>query len=221
MTGIAFSVLSQAWKDKNLVKVLSVYKKTALNLLIAGFAMMGLLILNIDNIIVFLGPRYESMIQVVLILGFSKLIDLGTGLNSHLLLTSKHWRIEFFTNIFLVIMAGVFNYLLVRRYGIIGSAWATFIAFSVYNSVRFFLIWKLFKMQPFDMNNVKIIIIALLSFFAVKIIPAIPNLYLDVLMRSILFTGLYGFILLRLTISKDVNDFFKIAVTRLISFLKL
>jgi len=209
MTGIAFSVLSQAWKDKNLVKVLSVYKKTALNLLIAGLAIMGVLILNINNVIAFLGPKYQSMIEVVLILGFSKLIDLGTGLNSHLLLTSRHWRIEFFTNIFLVIMAGVFNYLLVRRYGIVGSAWATFIAFSVYNSVRFLLIWKLFKMQPFGFNNFYVLLIASLSFFIAWIIPFIGSIYIDSIIKTIVFISLYGFIVVRMRISEDINDFLK------------
>ena len=97
----------------------------------------------------YLVRRYRPMAEVVLILGFSKLIDLGTGLNSHLLLSSKHWKIEFVTNIFLVLMAGVFNYFLVRKYGIIGSAWATLIAFTVYNAVRFFLIWKLFQDAAF------------------------------------------------------------------------
>jgi O-antigen/teichoic acid export membrane protein len=214
MTGIAFSVLAQAWKDKNLAQVLSVYKKTALNLLIAGLGIMGVIVLNVHNIISFLGPRYLAMVDVLLILGFSKIIDLGTGLNSHLLLTSRHWKIEFFTNIFLVMMAGVFNYLLVRKYGIVGSAWATFIAFFVYNSVRFVLIWMFFKMQPFDINNLKVVAIAVVVFFLIKLIPQLPNLYVDVLVRSFFYTFLYCYCLIKMNISKDINEFFKIAITR-------
>ena len=177
MTGIAFSMLAQAWKDKNLAKVLSIYKKTALNLLIAGLGIMGVLLLCMPGVIAFLGSKFEPMLEVILILGLSKLIDLGTGLNSHLLLTSKHWRIEFFTNIFLVIMAGVFNYLLVRKYGIVGSAVATLISFFVYNTIRFFLIWKLFKMQPFGRNNMIILVAGSCCFLIAKIIPAITLLH--------------------------------------------
>ncbi|MCW3116518.1 MAG: hypothetical protein JWM28_600, partial [Chitinophagaceae bacterium] len=203
MIGIAFAVLAQAWRDKNLVKIFDVYRKTALNLLIAGLGIMGVLILNMPNAIAYLGPKYQPLAQVVLILGFSKLIDLGTGLNSHLLLTSKHWRIEFFTNIFLVLMAGVFNYLLVRKYGIIGSAWATLISFTVYNGVRFLLIWKLFKMQPFTRNNFYILIIAAICFFAAWIIPFAVNLYIDSIIRTMVFFSLYAFIVIRLHISED------------------
>lgn len=215
MIGIAFSILAQAWKDKNLVKVFEVYRKTALNLLIAGFGIMGVLVLNMPNIIAFLGPNYQPMAQVVLILGFSKLIDLGTGLNSHLLLTSKHWKVEFFTNIFLVLMAGVFNYLLVRKYGIIGSAWATLISFTVYNIVRFLLIWKFFKMQPFTRHNFYIVITGIGCFMCAWIIPFIVNLYLDSLVRTFVFFSFYSFIVIRFRISEDINGFYEIIVKRL------
>ncbi len=207
MTGIAFSVLAQAWKEKDLATVFSVYKKTALNLLIAGLGIMGVLVLNMPNLLAFLGPRYAGMLEVVLILGCSKLVDLGTGLNSHLLLSSKHWRIEFITNVFLVLMAGLLNYLLVRRYGIIGSAWATLIAFSVYNTVRFLLIWKLFKMQPFTWANALAIVIAAAAYLICRLVPAMPNIYLDVVVRTLLFSLGYGLPVLGFRLSEDINGF--------------
>ncbi|HVZ58029.1 MAG TPA: polysaccharide biosynthesis C-terminal domain-containing protein, partial [Chitinophagaceae bacterium] len=143
----------------------------------------------------------------VLILGCSKLVDLGTGLNSHLLLSSKHWRIEFITNVFLVLMAGLLNYLLVRRYGIIGSAWATLIAFSVYNTVRFLLIWKLFKMQPFTWANALAIVIAAAAYLICRLVPAMPNIYLDVVVRTLLFSLGYGLPVLGFRLSEDINGF--------------
>lgn len=220
MTGITFAVLSQAWKDKDLAKVFSVYRKTALNLLIAGLAIMGLIVLNIQNVITILGETYRPMAEVVLILGFSKLIDLGTGLNSHLLLSSKHWKIEFVTNIFLVVMAGVFNYLLVRKYGIIGSAWATLIAFTIYNAVRFLLIWKLFKMQPFTLLNLKALMIAAGCFLVCWVIPTIQNVFLDSAIKSLLFIILYIFLIIQLKVSYDVNLVYEKIADRIKKYLK-
>jgi len=220
MTGIAMSVLAHAWKDKDLVKVFSIYRKTALNLLVAGLGIMSVLVLNMPNAIKFLGPEYQTMYEIVLILGFSKLIDLGTGLNSHLLLTSKHWRIEFFTNIFLVLMAGVFNYILVKKYDIIGSAWATLIAFTVYNSVRFALIWRLFKMQPFSKKNLYVLVIAFVCFFMLWIIPYMGNLYFDSFVRTVLFSVLFGFAIIRFHISEDINQFFSIGLKRIQRFFR-
>ncbi len=208
MTGITFAVLSQAWKDKNLAKVFSVYRKTALNLLIAGLAIMGLIVLNIQNVITILGETYRPMAEVVLILGFSKLIDLGTGLNSHLLLSSKHWKIEFVTNIFLVVMAGVFNYLLVRKYGIIGSAWATLIAFTIYNTVRFLLIWRLFKMQPFTVKNLWAILFAAAAITLAWIIPGRFPVIIDSFIKSGLFVLIFGFLILRFRVSEDINSLY-------------
>ncbi len=215
MTGIAFAVLAQAWKDNDRSKVFEVYQKTALNLLIAGLGIMGVLLLNMADVTAFLGSNYGAMTEVVWILGLSKLIDLGTGLNSHLLLSSKRWRLEFITNIFLVLMAGVFNYILVRKYGIVGSAWATLIAFALYNGIRFFLIWKLFKMQPFSMANLTAIFFAVGCFLVCRQIPQLKNIYADVLIRTILFSGGYVALVLRFRLSPDVNDIVQAFLKRL------
>jgi O-antigen/teichoic acid export membrane protein len=214
MTGIAFSVFAEAWKEKNLARVFSVYKKTALNLLIAGLGIMGVLILNMPNLIAFLGPQYQGMGEIVLILGFSKLIDLGTGLNSHLLLASKRWRIEFITNIFLVIMTGVLNYLLVRKYGIVGSAWATLIAFAVYNTARFLLIWKLFKMQPFTKNNLYVFIIGCICFAVARLVPSLSNIYADFFVKTLVFGASFCFLIIKLNISEDISSSFNSLVRR-------
>ena len=218
MTGIAFAILAQAWKDKNLVKVFNIYKKTALNLLIAGLGIIGILLLSMPGVIAFLGDRFEPMLQVVLILGLSKLIDLGTGLNSHLLLTSKHWKIEFFTNIFLVMMAGLSNYVLVSRYGIVGSAVATLMSFVVYNTIRFLLIWKLFKMQPFGKGNLIILVAGVCCFFVAKLIPAIHNVFVDSVLRVVLFVILYSFLVIKLRVSEDINSIFYAALQRFTGF---
>lgn len=169
---------------------------------------MGLIVLNIQNVITILGETYRPMAEVVLILGFSKLIDLGTGLNSHLLLSSKHWKIEFVTNVFLVLMAGVFNYLLVRKYGIVGSAWATLIAFTVYNTVRFLLIWKLFKMQPFTVKNLWAILFAISAIILAWLIPGSMPVFLDSFVKSGLFVLFFGFLILRFHISEDINSMY-------------
>jgi O-antigen/teichoic acid export membrane protein len=214
MTGIAFATLAQAWKDNDRAKVFSIYKKTALNLSIAGLGMLSLLGLCIPDVIAFLGAQYQPMAEVVLILGVSKLIDLGTGLNSHLLMTSKHWKIEFFSNILLVLFAGFFNYILVRNFGIVGSAWATLISFTVYNLTRFILIWYLFKMQPFGTNNLKLLGVAVIVFILTKLIYSFENIYFDIFFKSLVFCLLYIVILVKMKISEDFNALVKNMVGR-------
>ncbi|MBS1656261.1 MAG: polysaccharide biosynthesis protein [Bacteroidetes bacterium] len=215
MTGIATSMIAQAWKDKDMKTIYELYQKTALNLLIPGLGILGLLLLNMHGAILFLGPTYKPMATVIVILGTAKIIDLGTGLNSQILLSSKHWKIDFISNMFLVFMAGIFNYLLVRKMGIIGSAYATLIAFTIYNFVRFVIIWKLFKMQPFTLENLKTIAIALICFLLCWLIPAINDLYLDVIVKSIPFMLIYGFLIIKANISKDINDLYYGAFNRI------
>lgn len=220
MTGIATSVIAHAWKDRDMKTIHSIYQKTALNLLLLGAGFFGLLLLNIQNIISFLGPTYLPMAQVVLVLGFAKLIDLGTGLNSQILLSSKYWKIDFITNIFLVLLAGILNYFLVRKFNILGSSIANLIAFTVFNFVRFLFIWIFFKMQPFTLNNLKILLIASACFGIGKFIPFTMNIYFDSFVRSVLFIAIYAFVVLKLRISEDINSFYQAIITKLLVILK-
>ena len=220
MTGIAGVVIAQSWKDKDMKRIESIYKKTALNFLLLGMAIFGLILLNIHNMISFLGPVYGPMSELVVILGASKLVDLGTGFNSQILLSSKYWKIDFVTNILLVLLSCVLNYLLVRSMGIIGSSYANLISFTIYNFIRFIFIKKFFGMQPFGIANIKILLIGGICFLVTWVIPFVINIYIDSVIRSFVFVFIYGFIVLKLRISDDVNEFVKIIAANIKSNLR-
>ncbi|MBP6432649.1 MAG: polysaccharide biosynthesis C-terminal domain-containing protein, partial [Ferruginibacter sp.] len=171
MTGIATAEISQAWKDKDVKKIDEMYRKTALTLLIAGLFIFGLVLLNASNIATYLGKSYDGINYIILVLGISKLIDLGAGLNAQILLSSKYWKIDFYTQLVLVVCIFGLNYWLVVKYGIMGSAFASLISFFVYNLIRFFYLKYLFKLQPFSSKNFFAILLAFCCFLSVWIIP--------------------------------------------------
>jgi Na+-driven multidrug efflux pump len=54
---------------------------------------------------------------------------------------------------FFVFLSIPLNYYLINRFGLVGSAYANFIATFIYNLVRLLFILKLFKMQPYSFKN--------------------------------------------------------------------
>lgn len=215
IVAIAIPIISQAWKDRNMKQISELYKKTSLNLLIFGLAIWGALLLNMDNAISFLGPAYEPAKMIVIIMGTAKIIDLGTGLNSQILLLSKYWRIDFITNMLFVLISIPLNYTLINHYGVIGSAFANLIALTVFNSIRFFYIWKLYKMQPLTVQTIYALLIALICFGVTAIIPSFPNLFIDVAVKAIVYVGLFGSAILFFKVSEDLNGLFTQTVQRL------
>jgi len=61
-------------------------------------------------------------------------------------------------------------------------------------------------MQPFTYKHLIVVVIAAISFVAGKYLWRMPNLFLDIAVRSLFTTAVYGLLTYYFNISKDVND---------------
>ncbi|WP_336514097.1 polysaccharide biosynthesis C-terminal domain-containing protein [Pollutibacter soli] len=210
LVSITTPVIAEAWRSKDLIKIDRLYKKTSLNLLIIGLGIFGLVLLNVDDATKFLGPEYILLGSIVLVSGIAKLIDLATGLNTQILLLSKFWRLEFFTNMLLVGLSIPLNYWLTKKFNVLGPAYGNLIALSVFNAIRLGLIYKKFGMQPFSKSNLLALMIGTVSFAIVFVIPVTENIFINVAIRSIIFCGLYGLLILKFKVSSDIHGLVEI-----------
>lgn len=208
LTSAATPQIAIAWKERNFMRLSSIYNKTALNLLVIGMALISLILLNVKELVEFLGPTYAPISMLILILGIAKIIDMGTGMNSQILMLSKHWKIDLFSNMLFVIISLVLNYYLTRKYGVAGPAYGTLIAVCFFNLIRFLAIWKIYKLQPFGLNNLKVLFIAAGCYGLSQWIPDLGNLYVNVAVPSLVFTALYAAVILKLNISSDISSVF-------------
>lgn len=206
--------IAKAWRDKDLGKLDRLYKKTALNLLIIAAGILGLILINTPLLIKILGPNYSPLLLLMLILGIAKLIDLGTGLNSQILQLSKHWRIDLLTNMFFVGVSILLNYLLTRKYGIIGTAIGSLVAIVLFNLIRFICIKRIYKLQPFSSKNGTALLIAMGMLILTYWLP-IPGIWVSSILKSILFLGGFVFLILRMNISPDITELWVMAKNKL------
>lgn len=195
-----------AWKDKNMDRLSALYKKTALNLLIMGMALIGLIWFNIDLLVYVLGPTYSPITYLILVLGAAKIIDMGTGMNSQILMLSKHWKIDLFSNMFFVVTTLILNYVLTRKIGLMGPAYGGLISIIFFNLIRFIAIWKFYTLQPFSKNNVIVLITALAIISIIEIIPISGNTLMLSISKSSLFVIAYGLFIHKSKISPDISD---------------
>jgi O-antigen/teichoic acid export membrane protein len=151
--------LSRAWKEKDRTTLNRIYQRSALNLLLFSSALFGLFLINYEDAIHTLDLKsiFLTGLPVFLLLGLARIVDVGTGVNSQLIITSPGWRFEFYSGIILLTCMLPLSYLLTKQMGIIGTALAQLISISIYNGCRiWYLQWK-FKLQPFSFTTLKII----------------------------------------------------------------
>jgi O-antigen/teichoic acid export membrane protein len=204
---VVIPIVSQANKDGDIPKLSEVYKKTSLNQLIIGSLIFLGIWCNIDNIFKLIpnGEMYSPGKWVVFYIGLSKLFDMATGVNQEIVGTSKFYKVDLFFYLFLAAVAVVTNLIFIPKYGITGAALASAISIFLFNSIRFFFLLYVYKIQPFSLNTIKVLLIFLLTFFVSYFISSMQNFIIDLIVRSLVIIIIFGGLVLLLNVSEDVK----------------
>lgn len=217
ITAAVVPVLSTSWKRKDYAEIQRIYSRTSINLLLLALFIFSIIWLNINDMfsVLNINNQYEAGKMVILILGISKIIDAGTGVNSQIIGTSNFWKFEVFTGILLLAISIPLNYFLVKRYGINGSAISNLIAFTIYNLVRLLFIWKKFKMQPFSFKTIIALSVCFLIYLACHFLFKNMSGWPAIIVRSIFFSSCFVACVFYLKITPDANQLWEIITKRL------
>ncbi len=207
IVAITTPILSRAWKDKKIKEIDRIYKRSSINLL--TFSLFGFFCiwLNFTHGIVFFGinPDYLEGKWVFFLLGMVTIIEMGTGVNSQIIGTSIYWRFELWTSILLTALIIPLSYTLTIKYAILGPAIANIISFSVYNGVRYFFLWKKFRMQPFSVKTIEVIVIAAaaysICFLLFNPMEGLPGM----IVRTSSFAAIFAIAVYYRNISPDIK----------------
>jgi O-antigen/teichoic acid export membrane protein len=198
--------LSKAWKDKKIDTLQRIYQRSSINQLIFSCGIYVLIVINfIDAVHTFhLKETYLNGFCVFLLLGATKIVDMGTGVNSQIIGTSTYWRFEMTSGIILLSVMLPLNYILTKHYDIVGTASAGLISITIYNLIRIVFLWRKFKLFPFTIQTIYTILLAgtcfIVCYFSFGNIHGLAGL----LLRSIVFCILYGAGALYFKLSPDI-----------------
>ncbi|MGA8854866.1 MAG: oligosaccharide flippase family protein [Christiangramia sp.] len=191
-------------KDKAGLKDL--YEKSSLNLLIVSGLIFIWIITNVNSLYELIPEEYEISILVVLLISLVKLYDNFLGNNNSILFNSDYYRIVLGVGVVLVIVAFVLNLLFIPEFGIEGAALASFIAFTLYNSSKIFIVFKKFKIHPFTNRTwYMFLLTAVFSFgFYFWDFPFHP--LISIALKAGITGVSYLFIIYYFNFSEDVNQ---------------
>jgi len=203
----AVGPLSHAWREKDLARIERIYKRSVINQLIFAVGMYVLIAINFRDGILFFGlPKaYLGAEIVFLLIGLNRVIDMGTGVNTQIIGTSIHWRFDFYTGVVLVAMTIPLNYVLAKRYGIMGPAIADLGTFAIYNSIRCIFLYRKYGFQPFGRGSLYALLAGGALFTVCHWLFDAHSGLLWMIIRSAVFLTLYGGIVLALKLSDDVQ----------------
>jgi O-antigen/teichoic acid export membrane protein len=199
--------LSQAWKDKDYGRINRIYRRSSITQLLFSVGMFVLLLINFrDGLITFGFPAaYLGTETTFIFIALKLIVDMGTGVNSQIIITSTYWKFEFFSGVLLVAMTLPMNYWLAKRYGIQGPAIADLFTFTVYNSIRWAFLYRKFRLQPFTRQSLYTLLLGGAAWAICTL--AFGNRYglVWLFARSISFLVIYGGGVIVLNLSEDIG----------------
>ncbi|WP_225307086.1 oligosaccharide flippase family protein [Adhaeribacter soli] len=216
MLKIVVPQVSDYWKNNDMKAMDVIYKRvTSVNLVICSLVFIGIWA-NIDNIFSILPKDYAGGKYVFFFMGLARLFDMATGINGSILLTSPKYRYDLLFSVLLAALTIFTNYIFIPIYGINGAAFASMLTYFAINLLRLGFVWYVYKIQPFGWQSLLLLGIATLAFALSTMIPVLPDVWLDIVMRSAAIVVLYGFLILFLKASPDATRLWQTIRSRIL-----
>jgi O-antigen/teichoic acid export membrane protein len=203
---ITYPLVGRLWKNRDMKAVGDLYRKTTLVMMIIGGGLVLLLWGNVASIFRFMPVQYSAAKFSFLFLCIGRYADMVTGLNGIITITSKKYKYDLYFMLILVIITVILNLILIPVYGMTGAALAAMISLIFYNFLRFIFVWFYFKMQPFTLTCLWILLITTGTWGIVQFIPSMPNKYLSICINSAVIGIVYFGSILFFKFSPEINN---------------
>lgn len=191
---------------KDFVSLKDLYQRSSLNLLIISGLIFLLIVLNINMLYRIIPESFTGGLFVVIIISFAKLYDTSLGNNNAILFNSDYYRMVLFFGVLLAILAVILNTVFIPIYGIEGSAFATFLAILIYNTLKLYFVNKKFKMQPFSLASFKVLLLILVLSFGLYFVDFNFHPIVNIILKSIVVVVVYCLVVYKLNLSEDITQ---------------
>jgi O-antigen/teichoic acid export membrane protein len=201
--------ISKLIKTENWTELKVKYIETAKLLLFISAMFYGCVLLGMESLFAML-PAKDKLVQslpIIYILGGSMFINMSTGFNSEIISYSKYYRFNLITIFILVILNVGLNYYFLQytQFGIVGVAIASLLAVTIFNVIKTSYIYIKFKLIPFDVAYLKILVTVLLTYFMLLVLPSFTNNFFNLVIKCLAFVSINFLIIYKLGLVYELN----------------
>lgn len=182
--------VSELIKSGNIKVLGEKYIETSKLLFFIGAVLFGCIVLGIDSLFQLL-PTYDKLVDsipIIVILGANVLFNMATGFNSEIISYSKYYRFNIVSVLVLVVINISLNlfFLMQTHLGILGVAYASLFAMTLFNSFKLYFIYSKFGILPFDKKYGKLFLLIFAITFSIYLLPEFSNQVLNLLFKVLL-----------------------------------
>ncbi len=206
---ISGPIITDSINNNDLGHVKKLYQGTSINLLIVGLLLFVSIMASIEDLFSLM-PKSEELQggdMIVFLIGLAKVIDMGTSINSQIISYSKYYRFGFYAILIMAVFNIFANLILIPKFQIVGAAAATLASLSLFNLAKMIFIQWRFKMQPFTLKTLWVVMIAGAAYLIGTFIPSTNSGILDILIKSVAIGTIYVSAIIYFNISQEFKEF--------------
>lgn len=198
--------IADAWKNDNRSLIQDIYSKSCLNQFIIALLLLIGIWVNIDNVFEILPAKFEAGRYVILFIGLAFLIDLLSGTSGLIVQTSRHYKVQTYLKLLLVLLLIITNLIFIPILGITGAAIATAVSKLIQHTVKYIFLRVKYKMEPYNYKFLLVLIIGIIAYLIGYSIPNFDHYIVDILIRSSIVTIIFVSLILLFKISEDIGQ---------------
>lgn len=207
MQQIITPITAKELNENNMTEVASLYKKSSINLLVAGGLLFLLINLNVKDLYIIINkPEFGVGVLIVLMISTAEMVKLALGSNGAILVNSKYYKAFFYFSLAMALSIIFLNRWLIGVFGINGAALATLLVVFVYSIIKIFYVQQKLNMQPFSINSIKILLIVAALFVAFYFWNFSFHPIINILLKTVIVSVVYVVLVLKLNVSEDVTN---------------
>ncbi|AXG73027.1 hypothetical protein DVK85_01760 [Flavobacterium arcticum] len=209
MFAIYAPIVSGYLKNNNIQELNMKYKEVARLLFFIGAVLYSCIFLGVNDLFSLLptGDSLQASLPIILILGFSVLINMATGFNSEIITYSSYYRFNLIAVVLLTVLNVSLNlwFIYYTNLGIAGVAYASLIAMTIFNIAKLWFIYKKFGLLPFDRAFLKLAVIFLLSGVIIFLLPNTGSNFINLIYKVGLSLLMNVMVIYKLRLVYQVN----------------
>ncbi len=208
MLKIISPLFAQAFQKKDLNEVNKMYQRGSITLSVIGLLIFIGIVTNVQDLFAFIpkGTVFQSGMLVVVLVCLTKVITMLFGFSAEVLVFSDHYRYNLYLQGGAALLLIFLNMWLIPLMGINGAATGYALSMILLFVMRYALIKKLMQLTPFTLAHAKLMGIALFTFIVFYHIPWPFTPILNILIRSMATTVVFGTLIFYFRISSDINQ---------------
>lgn len=221
MLNILQPLTSKTLNEENHIEVASLYKKSSINLLLISGFFFVLVNTNVNQLFSLLPEDYAGGALVVFMISLLKMYNGFLGNNGAIINNSKFYKVTLPFSLVMAFSVYLLNKLFYYELdmGTDGLALATLIVIFCANTGKIFFVKKKFSMTPFTNKSFLMIFIIAVMYLAFNFWDfPISDVYvlnfpihpiINIILKSILITIIYFFLIIKLDVSNEMTQLFK------------